>query len=146
MVLVPLAVIGFAFALVIGGAPENQITPGKDTTIYTGPLDADGLIDYVTIVRDNQRKRRPAEPNAAVALAMAFGPSAIPEEFRDEFYSELGMEALPEEGEYFVGAEQFAERIFERDGTELEPDELLATLRSAVEDRASEEDWLLIRE
>lgn len=86
-------------------APASQagkFTIGRDTTYITGPLNADGTINYVQAYNDTFGKGVTAENNAAVLILRAAGPSAIQEPFRGKLLKALGMADLPEKGDYLT--------------------------------------------
>ncbi len=83
-------------------------TVGYDTTRLTGPLRADGTVDYIAALNQMYSKGVTPDNNAAVLLLRAIGPDAIDAQIRDEVYRRLGMAPLPAEGNYFVSLDDFA--------------------------------------
>jgi hypothetical protein len=85
---------------------ELEISP--ETTVLTGPLNADGTVNYLAALNEMASEGVTPENNAAVPLMKALGPDFLPgpeycpPEVEEEFYSRLGMTPLPEVGEYFV--------------------------------------------
>jgi hypothetical protein len=83
---------------------------GKDTTRATGPLREDGTVDYVFALNQRMSEGVTPENNATVAILRVFGPKA----FRYEplrmkrLWSELRIDPLPDEGDYFVTPDGFA--------------------------------------
>ncbi|VTR94038.1 Marine sediment metagenome DNA, contig: S12H4_L01240 (Fragment) OS=marine sediment metagenome GN=S12H4_15080 PE=4 SV=1 [Gemmata massiliana] len=120
-----------ASALTVGviAAPVPAPTPkfelGKDTTYLTGPLDAEGFVDYETAL--NERLRGKIEPgeNAVSLLVEAIGPKLDGKKLHPDFFKWLGTEPLPENGEYLIGAAEFfgeerrQEGFFEREGRRM---------------------------
>lgn len=90
-------------------ADQPKITVSKQTTFITEPLKADGLPDYEKALDERYRKGITPENNAAIPFWQAFGPKSIPKPLREELFNRLGIEDLPEDGEYFVALSEFAE-------------------------------------
>ncbi|MHC4403624.1 MAG: hypothetical protein ACYTG0_28540 [Planctomycetota bacterium] len=87
--------------------PLPKVTISKRTTFLTGPLRADGYVDYIAAVNEAARKGITPENNAAVLLWQAFGPARIPEHVRERFFELLDIPPLADEGDYFVGLDRF---------------------------------------
>ncbi|NLF08865.1 MAG: hypothetical protein GX594_12930 [Pirellulaceae bacterium] len=81
--------------------PRPKITISKETTFITEPLDADGYPDYVAALNQHCSRGVTPENNAAVLFWKAVGPAEIKPERREQYFKMLGMEPLPEKGEYF---------------------------------------------
>src|SRR5258708_5994274 len=102
--------LGFLTSSALADDKEQKRKPGftigKETTYVTGPVDADGYIDYAAALNERMSKGiKPAE-NANVLLWKAIGPplrSTLP----PEFFKRLGMEALPDRGDYFIDLTRF---------------------------------------
>lgn len=92
-------------------------TVGKETTYLTEPVDEEGFVDYAAALNAELRADVGVEDNAAVDVLRAVGPSAAPAEIRDEYFAELGIEPLPDEGDYFV---DFAELSGEEDAEAID--------------------------
>jgi len=88
------------FYLALYFPPSRPLIISKETTFITEPLAEDGFPDYFAHVRKQFRQGVTIENNAAVPLVKAVGLRDIPEEIRDAWFQELGIEPLPEEGEY----------------------------------------------
>ncbi len=85
-----------------GAAPKLPL--GKETTYVTGPLDAEGYIDYQAALNDALGKGVRPERNACIQLFMALGPApeggtGLPE----EFFKRLGVAEPPRTGPYLIG-------------------------------------------
>ena len=92
--------------------PERKptaITICAETTYLVEPLTRDGQVDYLEAVNRLAARGVTPENNAAILLMQAIGPQGIPQGARDEFFRLLGIEPLPEEGDYFVPMARFAE-------------------------------------
>jgi hypothetical protein len=89
-------------ALFLAFAEPPKITISKETTYITGPLRADGVVDYVMYTNEALKKVKP-EDNAAVALLKAFGPRL---ESNAEFYRLLQCEVPPREEQYLFDIDQ----------------------------------------
>lgn len=82
--------------------PPPKITISKETTRFTEPLRPDGFVDYLAAVNRNFSQDITAENNACVLLYQAMGPR--PEGGNrqpDRFFQLMGVEPLPDEGQYF---------------------------------------------
>jgi hypothetical protein len=86
-----------------------------ETTYFTGPLDANGDVDYVAALNQHYSQGVTAENNAVVPLLRAFGPTAIDEKYRETTYRALGMKPLPEQGEYFQSFRELIDEILEKE-------------------------------
>jgi len=105
------------------------VTVSKETTHVTGPLDKDGYVDYCAALNAHAGRGVTPENNAAVLLWQAMGPAPAPElpgwvvhilnvpplpeeskEIRAEYFRLLGMEPPPEDGDYFISLDEFAEK------------------------------------
>ena len=72
-------------------------TIAVDTTFVTGPLDADGYVDYETALNDHMRGSITPESNALVLIWQALGPkpeggNGLP----DDYFKALGCERSAE--------------------------------------------------
>lgn len=90
-------------------AKQSVIVIGKDTTVLTEPLDADGYVDFQAYLNDVLSEGATTENNAAVLLWHAYGPAYILKEHRKEFFKHLGIDLLPEQGDYFRNFEEFVD-------------------------------------
>src|SRR4051794_39506694 len=81
---------------------KPKFTISKATTYVTGPVDDAGYIDYAAAL--NARLKGDATPknNAVVLLWKTFGPRPEGAPMADEFFKLIGVDAPPEDGEYFV--------------------------------------------
>jgi hypothetical protein len=95
------AVLVFAAEPEEKSAPKVKVTIGKQTTYITRPLRPDGYPDYVVALNEFCSRGVTPENNAAVLLQQAFGPRFVGPGIRAEFLKALGIDALPENGEYF---------------------------------------------
>ncbi len=109
------ALIGFSFlvwlALVcfdfFGG---SKLVVGPETTFVNGPLTTEGLIDYEAALHERLSVGVSPDNNAAVLLDRAFGPAAISPHLRVRYFKWLGIEPLPERGDYVVNQAAFAQQ------------------------------------
>lgn len=81
--------------------PPPKITISKETTWATEPLKADGTIEYLEAVNRLFSKDVTPENNACVLLYQAMGPSPEGRRQPDVFFRRMGIEPLPDEGNYF---------------------------------------------
>lgn len=87
-------------------ASGPRITISRETTYLTGPLDAEGFVDYVRALNELNAKRVTVEENAVPLLCEAWGrPSGIPE-FNQKFFALLGTSAPPADRYLIVEADQ----------------------------------------
>jgi hypothetical protein len=81
---------------------QPRITVSKETTYFTGPLQADGSVDYVAAFNRRCSEGVTPENNAAVALWQASGPRDLDKNIRKQYFKMLGIAELPEKGEYLA--------------------------------------------
>ncbi len=108
--LAPLALLGSAVVVCAADPPKKptpKFTLGKDTTVITEPLTADGYLDYETALNDRLRGKIKPEANAVVGLFAATGPKPEGGELPDDFFKALGIPRPPEKGDYLVKHFQF---------------------------------------
>ncbi len=86
-------------------------TVGYDTTRLTGPLRADGTVDYIAALNQMYSKGVTPDNNAAVLLLRAIGPDAMNAQIRDEAYRLLGITPPPAKGNYFVSLDDYVKSI-----------------------------------
>ncbi len=113
--------------------PKPKFTISKDTTYVTVPVDKDGYIDYEAALNERLGKGIKPEENANVLLWKALGPRPEGGDMPAEYFERLGIEELPEKGEYFVGLHRYA-----RDQLKLDPEAIDALFK---DDRASQRPW-----
>jgi hypothetical protein len=87
---------------------RGTFTVGKSTTYVTGPVDANGRIDYAAALNERLKKGATPENNANVLLWKALGPRPAGEKVPPAFFEQLGIPVPPAHGEYFIGAQAFA--------------------------------------
>lgn len=75
---------------------------GPETTFVTGPLTADGRIDYPAALHQRLSEGIMPEDNAAVFIDRALGPGDIPLPLRSRYFEWIGIDPLPEKGNYLV--------------------------------------------
>jgi len=85
-----------------------RITISKETTRILGPLNADGTVNYLAALDARLRKGVTRENNALIPLLRAVGPTLIDEKVRAGVLKRLGMESLPERGEYYIDLWDYA--------------------------------------
>ena len=83
-------------------APKPNITISKQTTRVTGPLRADGYVDYAGAVNARFGKGVTAENNANVLFWQAIGPHPDGASVAVEFFRMMGIDPPAEKGDYFV--------------------------------------------
>jgi len=81
---------------------RRKIPISRETTHVLGPVRADGTIDYVAAMNEILSRGVTRENNAAVPIIRALGPRALAEETRARALAMLGMQPLPERGDYLT--------------------------------------------
>ena len=115
-----------------------KITISKETTWVTGPLKANGAIDYHAVVNQRYRQGVTVENNAVVLLYRAMGPVAGGTRLSEKFFRELGIKPPPEDGDYldrerFQGGNHDADVFYSRPWTTEEFPDHAAWLESVAE-------------
>ncbi|MCH8045343.1 MAG: hypothetical protein IID44_16655 [Planctomycetes bacterium] len=82
-------------------------TISKETTGITKPLRPDGYVDYVKALNQAMSKGVTPKNNAAALIVRAIGPQVDGEPIPERFFKELGIDPLPEKGEYFIDLYKF---------------------------------------
>ena len=102
--------------------PAPPFTISKETTYLTEPLRADGYVDYVAALNKICSEGVTPENNAVVLLLQAIGPEIIGSNYRERNYRMLGIEPLPEKGDYLIPYEKFRPNVkTEKDEEEAAP-------------------------
>ncbi len=115
--IMPLLVVALATALPAqaedppAAKPKVPFTISKETTYIVEPLDKDGYPDYIAAINQRCRKGVTPENNAAGLFWRAMGPGEILARQRAEYFKQLGIDPLPEKGDYFVSSVQYAKRL-----------------------------------
>ena len=90
-------------------ADPPKITISKETTYITGPLRADGMVDYPAGYNAYFKDVNPEE-NAAALLAQALGPKVAPKKFVKEYFRLLGMDPPVDDAKQAVDVVTFLEQ------------------------------------
>src|SRR5579875_913175 len=88
--------------------PKPRFPIGKETTYVTGPLDAEGYIDYAAALNEHWRRGVTPENNANVLFWKALGPHPEGATMPAEFFKWLEIKPPPEQGDYFIPMARFA--------------------------------------
>ena len=88
-----------------------NITVGKDTTYITGPLNADGTVNYVAHLNATYGKGVTPKNNAMVLLVRAIGPEPWQHKTQAKALKMIGIAMPPPKGDYFVTMDQYAESL-----------------------------------
>src|SRR5258708_3056004 len=95
--------------LVIAAWPGcTTYTVSPETTLITTPLDKRGFVDYPTALNQRLREGVTPEKKANGVIWMVLGPR--PEGSNGmpmEYFRWLGIEPPPEQGDYFLGWDQY---------------------------------------
>lgn len=115
MILVLTAVLLYSSSVSRGETPSSRpvkIKIGVDTTRLTGPLKADGTVDYVAALNRKYGKGVTPENNAAVAIVEALGPEFINKKARATALKAMGVR-LPAKPRYFKWDRKFTVELHE---------------------------------
>ncbi|MCC9606795.1 hypothetical protein LOC68_16070 [Blastopirellula sp. JC732] len=99
-----LFVVGGAFLLLVGiplwfiFGPPRRLVISPETTVLTEPLTADGQVDYVTAVIEQQRVGVTQDNNAAIPLLRATWPCELEPNEQQIVCEELGIEPPQKDG------------------------------------------------
>ena len=108
----------------------------KETTYITSPLRNDGTVDYIEALSQRQREGVTSENNSVVLFRRALGHRDLPAKTIAEYFRQLGIEALPKDGQYLVDLDDFLDTL---DSSELpEPGTDIFRRRNVIH-RQSEE-------
>ena len=118
-----------------------KITIGKDTTYITGPLNADGTVNYVAYVNAKLSKGVTPRNNAAVLLVRAIGPMVWSEDLRAKAMKLMGISAPPAEGEYFVSLDDYIEHLDEKDRPIMAEGETASDVAEDLLDKTTTRPW-----
>src|SRR5262245_38668674 len=108
--LIALCLFTVVSALVVGDEPKKpapKLPLSRQTTYVTGPLDADGYVDYEAALNERLGKGITPEKNANVLIWKVLGPKPVGGRMPPEFFKRLGIDEPPELGDYFVGLRRF---------------------------------------
>lgn len=108
VVAIPFGVAQVAWKLGWDRGPGKP-TISKETTYLTEPVDEEGFVDYAAALNAEFGDGVAVEDNAAVDVLRAVGPGVVPEAIREQYFEELGIEPLPEEGDYLVDLAELSE-------------------------------------
>jgi hypothetical protein len=115
---------------------KPRFTISKETTYVTGPRHKDGYIDYASALNERLGKGVTPANNANVLLWKAFGPK--PEGGKGmpaDFYKWMGIEPLPEKGDYLLHSFWYMKKHLE-----IDPQRDLQALQADF-DAASARPW-----
>lgn len=87
--------------------PKQRFTISKQTTYITSPLRADGRVDYIGALSQMLREGVTPENNSEVMFRRALGHQGIKPTIADEYFSQLGIEVLPKDGNYLIDLGKF---------------------------------------
>lgn len=82
------------------------LVPGPKTTVITGPLRADGTVDYAAALNHECSEGVTPDNNAVVLLLQALGPAIVHESLRGAYVQQLGIDPPPLDGPYLQTLEQ----------------------------------------
>jgi uncharacterized protein (DUF2267 family) len=85
----------------------------RETSFVTEPVRKNGTIDYAAAENAIFSKGVTPGTNATVKIIQAFGPKRLDIKARQRYFQLLGIEPLPERGDYFIEIQDFLRRDFE---------------------------------
>lgn len=103
-VIIVLAILAILAAIRFIPVPPPGLEISRETTYVTEPITADGEVDFAAAINARMSEGVTPETNAMIGLLEALGPGAVDDE---RVYELLGMEPLPEGGEYFVSLDDY---------------------------------------
>ncbi len=83
----------------------------KETTYITSPLRDHGTVNYVEALSQRQREIVTAENNSVVMFRRALGHRDLPAKTTAEYFRQLGIDALPKDGQYLMDLVDFIESL-----------------------------------
>jgi type II secretory pathway pseudopilin PulG len=102
-------VVGMVLIAIAAWPGRYTFTVSPETTYVTGPVDAEGFVDYPAALNDRLADGVPPEKNAKVLIWQCLGPhpegGTMP--MPPEYFRRLGVPSPPEEGDYFVPWEKY---------------------------------------
>lgn len=104
---------------------RSKLEIGPKTTFVNGPLTAEGLIDNEAALHERLSGGVSPDSNAAVLIDRAFGPAAISPRLRVRYFERLGIEPLPERGDYVVNHMAFTQQKLDGDPDRAEREEAI---------------------
>ena len=99
-------------------AEDLLITLGKDTTLITQPLKADGYPDYLAALNARFGREISPQKNFSVALWKTTGPIQISKDLKPGFFEALGIDDLPKEGDYLVDFITYYRKLLDLDSAD----------------------------
>lgn len=104
-----LAVLGTALVIYLAWPGRWTFTVSPETTFVTGPVDANGYVDYPTALNERLGKGVTPETNANVLIWQALGPHPEGGTMPPDYFRWLGVPSPPEDGEYFVRWDKYVQ-------------------------------------
>jgi hypothetical protein len=116
----PVTILASAFSVsradeATAKTPRARVTISKETTYITEPLRDDGYPDYIRYLDEKLKVGVTPENNAAVLILQTLGPREISTEDRDRFFKGLGIDPLPEKGDYYIRWFEYSGRYSAKD-------------------------------
>jgi len=122
-------------------AEDLLVTISEKTTKITGPLKPDGYPDYVEALNVRLRGKSTPQNNLAVGIWRTVGPVGISPELRPMFFNALGIDELPQEGNYLIDLAAYqAQQLGAFDSSEATVDEYSA------KSKQHEHDYIFVME
>ena len=87
--------------------PVARILVSPETTHFTEPLNDDGLVNLEAALNRHFGNGVSPENNAAVVLYDVLGPAPEGTRLSDEFFRQLGVAVPPDDGNFFLGLDQW---------------------------------------
>lgn len=107
--------IGTALIVVVLGVTAEPPRPEI-------PVDPKNFVDYEKVLNDHLSKGVTPETNANVLIVKALGPKPEGGQGHSpEYFKRLGIDPLPEKGDYFIGLTEFAKQKLKLSQDDLRP-------------------------
>ena len=106
-----LLIVAVPFRTGDGQAPKVPFTIDKKTTHITEPVGEEGSIDYIEALSLRQREGVTPENNSVVMFRRAFGNHGLSQNVAVEYFRQLGIEVLPDEGDYLISIGEYVNSL-----------------------------------
>ncbi|MCG6154944.1 hypothetical protein [Rubinisphaera margarita] len=125
--------------------PQPKIEISEETTFITEPLTEGGYPDYPAALNARMSEGVTPETNSFVLIWKAMGPRPenVDKGFGDAMAEALGIDPLPEDGEYIISGGDFARQAAEAESAELTEQAVNQRIEDFYEDqgKTSEGRW-----
>ncbi len=103
------------------------VTIGETTTKIASPVTPDGYPDYLAALNTEFRGKSTPQNNLVLGICRIVGPAGISPELRPMFFKALGIDELPQEGNYLIDLPTYQrQQLGTFDSSKLTPEEYSA--------------------